>query len=138
MAGENRRKHGGYASAVSPVLRAFVGISVAELIGQTAGAARFARDPHFARTAGVAPIPVSSGRHDRHRLDHGGKSSAQPGIARHRDYTGTNRSRDPRLPRAQGSPGQEPVEAMRCLKRYLARHYHRLLQRPPGVVAHPK
>jgi transposase len=42
------------------------------LIGQTAGAERFKTDAHFARMAGVAPIPVSSGRHDRHRLDRGG------------------------------------------------------------------
>ena len=46
--------------------------SAAILIGQTAGAERFKSDAHFARLAGVAPIPVSSGRHDRHRLDRGG------------------------------------------------------------------
>jgi transposase len=47
-------------------------LCAAILIGQTAGAERFATDAHFARVAGVAPIPVSSGRHDRHRLDRGG------------------------------------------------------------------
>ncbi len=39
---------------------------------EAAGAQRFPSDAHFARTAGVAPIPVSSGRHERHRLDRGG------------------------------------------------------------------
>lgn len=47
-------------------------LCAAMLIGQTAGAERFHSDAHFARIAGVAPIPVSSGRHDRHRLDRGG------------------------------------------------------------------
>jgi transposase len=47
-------------------------LCAAILIGQTAGAQRFPSDAHFARTAGVAPIPVSSGRHERHRLDRGG------------------------------------------------------------------
>jgi transposase len=47
-------------------------LCAAILIGQTAGAERFASDAQFARVAGVAPIPVSSGRHDRHRLDRGG------------------------------------------------------------------
>ena len=37
-------------------------ITAAILIGQTAGAERFPTDAHFARMAGVAPIPVSSGR----------------------------------------------------------------------------
>lgn len=47
-------------------------LCAAILIGQTAGAERFRTDAHFARVAGVAPIPVSSGRQDRHRLDRGG------------------------------------------------------------------
>jgi transposase len=47
-------------------------LTAAILIGQTAGAERFKSDAHFARLAGVAPIPVSSGRTDRHRLDRGG------------------------------------------------------------------
>jgi len=47
-------------------------LCAAILVGQTTGAERFASDAHFARAAGVAPIPVSSGRHDRHRLDRGG------------------------------------------------------------------
>ena len=47
-------------------------LTAAILIGQTAGAQRFHSDAHFARMAGVAPIPVSSGRKDRHRLDRGG------------------------------------------------------------------
>jgi transposase len=53
-------------------------LTAAILIGQTAGAERFKSDAHFARLAGVAPIPVSSGRTDRHRLDRGGNRQLNP------------------------------------------------------------
>lgn len=58
--------------AYRPELLEETGCGPAILIGQTAGAERFKSDAHFARMAGVAPIPVSSGRQDRHRLDRGG------------------------------------------------------------------
>src|SRR5204863_474973 len=44
----------------------------AKLIGEIAGVARFASDAKLARLSGAAPIPASSGRTDRHRLDPGG------------------------------------------------------------------
>ena len=44
----------------------------AKLIGEIAGIDRFTTDAQLARLAGCAPIPVSSGRTDRHRLDPGG------------------------------------------------------------------
>jgi transposase len=56
-----------------PYLLAEQGLGVltaATLIGRTAGAERFPTDAHFARHAGVVPIPVSSGRKD-HRLHRG-------------------------------------------------------------------
>src|SRR4051812_9180641 len=57
-------------------------LTAAKLIGELAGAQRFASDGQLARTAGVAPIPVSSGRRDRHRLDRGG--NRQLNLALHR------------------------------------------------------
>ena len=47
-------------------------LTAAKLIGEIAGVERFATDAKLARTAGSAPIPASSGRTDRHRLDRGG------------------------------------------------------------------
>ena len=44
----------------------------AKLIGEIAGVDRFTSDAQLARISGCAPIPVSSGRTDRHRLDPGG------------------------------------------------------------------
>lgn len=47
-------------------------VTAAIIIGHTAGAKRFPTDAHFARHAGVAPIPASSGNTQRHRLHRGG------------------------------------------------------------------
>jgi hypothetical protein len=86
--------------------------------------------------AGVAPIPVSSGRKDRHRLDRGGNRQINRAL---HVIAITRGRRDPAtreyLQRKEAE-GKSGSEAMRCLKRHLARHYHRLLLPPPQRVAH--
>ncbi len=52
------------------------------MIGEIAGADRFASDAKLARAAGDAPIPVSSGRTNRHRLDRGGNRQINAAIHR--------------------------------------------------------
>jgi transposase len=105
-------------------------LTAAKLIGELAGAERFATDAQLARTAGVAPIPVSSGRRDRHRLDRGG--NRQLNLALHR--LAVNKGRlDPQtadyLKRKQAE-GKTRMEALRCLKRHLARRIWQLLRGP--------
>jgi len=59
---------------VAPQLLAEKGLGVliaAKLTGEIAGIDRFTSDAQLARISGCAPIPVSSGRTDRHRLDQG-------------------------------------------------------------------
>jgi transposase len=46
-------------------------LTAAKLVGETARARRFRSRAAFARTNGTAPIPVSSGRNDRLRLNRG-------------------------------------------------------------------
>ena len=109
-------------------------LTAATLIGRTAGAERFATDAQFARHAGVAPIPISSGRKDRHRLHRGGDRQLNRAlhviaITRARIDPQTRAYLDRK--RAEGKGNRE---ALRCLKRHLARHIHRLLSMPP---AHP-
>ena len=118
---------------LAPQLLALRGCGVltaAKLIGEIAGAARFASDAKLARTAGAAPIPVSSGRTDRHRLDRGG--NRQLNCALHRLAVARGRL-DPQtaayLARKQAE-GKTRREALRCLKRHLARHIWRLLREP--------
>ena len=108
-------------------------LTAAKLVGEIAGADRFATDAKLARAAGIAPIPASSGRTDRHRLDRCGNRQINAAIHRMavtrarcdpqtRDYIARRRSE-----------GKSTREAIRCLKRYLAGHVWRLLQ-PPNPV----
>ena len=57
-------------------------LTAAKLVGEVAGAGRFASDAKLARAAGVAPIPVSSGKTNRHRLDRGGNRQINATIHR--------------------------------------------------------
>ena len=106
-------------------------LTAAKLIGEIAGIHRFATDAKLARLAGSAPIPASSGRTNRHRLDNGG--NRQLNCALHRLAVSKGRL-DPEtaayLARKQAK-GKSRREALRCLKRHLARRVFRLLQPPP-------
>jgi transposase len=114
----------------APELLELVGCGVltaAKLIAETAGAARFASDAKFARLAGVAPVPASSGKRLRHRLDRGG--NRQLNCALHRIAVCQGRVHPPAqefLERKQAE-GKSRREALRCLKRHLARRVWRLL-----------
>jgi transposase len=105
-------------------------LTAAKLVGEIAGAARFASDAKLARAAGLAPIPVSSGKTNRHRLDRGGNRQINAAIHRiavtrarchpeTRDYIARKRAE-----------GKTTREAIRCLKRHLARRIWHLLQPP--------
>lgn len=99
----------------------------AKLIAETAGASRLDSDAKFARLAGVAPIPASSGMRTRHRLDRGG--NRQLNCALHRIAVCQGRVHPPArefLERKQAE-GKSRREALRCLKRHLARRVWQLL-----------
>ncbi len=105
-------------------------MTAAKLVGEIAGAHRFATAAKFARAAGIAPIPVSSGNTSRQRLDQGG--NRQINAALHRVIVTRARCH----PETQDyiarkhAEGKSNREAIRCLKRYLVRHVWRLLQPP--------
>jgi transposase len=105
-------------------------LTAAKLVGEIAGAERFATDAKLARAAGVAPVPASSGRNNRVRLDRGG--NRQLNCALHR--LAVNKGKwDPvsaeYLARKQAE-GKSRMEALRCLKRHLARRVWNLLNHP--------
>ena len=101
-------------------------LTAAKLIGEIAGIARFSSDAKLARTCGAAPIPASSGRTDRHRLDRGGNrqlNCQQLNCALHR-LAGTKARLDPATAAYiahKRAEGKNRSEALRCLKRHLAR-----------------
>jgi transposase len=109
----------------------------AKLVGEIAGAQRFATAAKLARAAGVAPIPASSGNTHRQRLDQGG--NRQINAALHRIIVTRARCHQPTrdyIARRRGE-GKSTREAIRCLKRYLARHVWKLLQPPHPGTGHP-
>jgi transposase len=112
-------------------------LTAAKLLGEVAGIERFATEAKLARAAGVAPVPVSSGKTNRHRLDRGGNRQLNTTIHRialtrarchpeTQDYLARKR--------AEGKTG---LEAMRCLKRHLTRRVWHLLQPPYPIHATP-
>jgi transposase len=127
---ELEREIAAIAAQQAPQLLAQPGcgaLTAAKLIGEIAGAERFSSDAKLARAAGVAPIPASSGRRDRHRLDRGG--NRQLNCALHRWAVTAGRI-DPvtaaYLSRKQAE-GKTRMDALRCLKRHLARRTWQLL-----------
>ena len=95
---------------------------------------RFASDAKLARAAGVAPIPVSSGRSDRHRLDRGGNRQLNAALYRiaitpARYHPGACAYLDPKR-----GEGKSRREAIRCLKRLLVRVVFNTLKASPALT----
>ena len=129
-AAELEREIAASVRAQAPQLLAFPGcgaLTAAKLLAETAGVARFASDAKLARLAGVAPIPASSGKRNRHRLDRGG--NRQLNCAVHRIAVTQSRIHQPArefLARKRAE-GKSTREALRCLKRHLIRRIWLLL-----------
>lgn len=109
-------------------------ICAALIIGHTAGAQRFPTDGHFARHAGAAPIPCSSGQRQRvYRLNRGGDRQLNHAL----HIIAVTRARtDPATAayiQRKLAEGKTTKGALRSLKRHLARHIHRLLTTPPTI-----
>ena len=130
-ANELERELGRIMRAQAAPLLALPGCGVltaAKLIGETAGAGRFADEARLAMHAGAAPLPASSGNKHRHRLNRSG--NRQLNCALHRIAVGQGQHHPPArdyLTRKQNE-GKNRKEALRCLKRHLARTVYRLLR----------
>lgn len=102
-------------------------LTAAKIVGETAGIDRFRSEACFARAAGTAPVPVCSGRTDRHRLDRGG--NRQLNLAIHTiALTQARLNPEARafLDRKRAA-GRTWREALRCLKRHITRRIYNLL-----------
>ena len=106
-------------------------LSAAKLLCEIGPIDRFRSDSQLARHAGVAPLDASSGKHQRHRLDRGG--NRQLNCALHRIAVTQGRVHAPArayLERKQNE-GKTRREAIRCLKRQLARTVYTTLKNEP-------
>ncbi|MFG1740517.1 transposase, partial [Micromonospora chalcea] len=98
---------------------------------------RCRNDAAFAMLAGVAPIPASSGKTVRYRLNRSGDRQLNRALhtitlSRLRYDEPTRAYADRR--RAQGKTDRE---IKRCLKRYIARDLYRRLEAPPQPLDAP-
>jgi transposase len=109
-------------------------IVAAQLIVAWSHPGRLRSEAAFARLAGAAPIPASSGQTTRHRLSRGGDrqlNRALHTVILHR------RLHDPATKdyiARRVAEGKTPRDAVRLLKRYLARHLYRLLEQQEPLM----
>ncbi|MGH3847198.1 MAG: transposase [Pseudonocardiaceae bacterium] len=107
-----------------------VGIVVAsELLSAWSHQGRFHSEAAFAKVAGVAPVEASSGRVVRHRLSRSGDRQLNAALhtvvlTRWRQEAKTQAY----VARRQAE-GKSDREIRRCLKRYVARHLYRVMER---------
>ena len=119
---------------LAPRLLAATGTGV-EVAGQllvTAGdnPQRLRSEAAFAMLCGAAPLPASSGKTQRHRLNRGGGRDANSAL----HLAVTSRMRMDPVTKAyvarRTAEGHSKLEILRCLKRYLAREVYYLLKPP--------
>ena len=118
-------------SAVAPRTTALLGLgtlTTAQLLSTLGqNAERIGREAAFAQLCGAAPIPASSGKTNRHRLNPGGDRQANAALyliavcrLRYCERTKAYAAR-------HTAEGRSKREILRCLKRYIAREvYHTL------------
>ncbi|MFB7128297.1 IS110 family transposase [Kitasatospora sp. NPDC056273] len=127
---------GPLAKQAAPQLLALFGIG-SETAGQLLASAgdnpeRMRSEVAFAHLAGVAPIPASSGRTHRHRLNRGGDRAANNALhtivlvrMRYDERTRAYVAR-------RTKEGMSKKDITRCLKRFVAREVYRALTNTPA------
>ena len=97
---------------------------------------RIRSEAAFAKLCGVCPVPASSGKTNRHRLNRGGNRRANAALyrvalVRMRHHPPTREYIERR-----NAEGKSPREIRRCLKRYIAREiFHHLCAAKATVTA---
>ena len=121
-------------AAVAPALLELPGcgaVTAAKLLAEIGPISRFKSDAQLARHSGVAPLEASSGKIQRHRLDRGGNRQLNAALYR----IAITQSRYHPAARAylerKQAEGKTRREAIRCLKRLLARTVFNTLKTSP-------
>lgn len=119
------------AAEQAPELVAIPGcgpLTAAKIVAEVAGIDRFPSPAKLARYGGVAPVPVSSGARQRHRLDRAG--NRQLNCAVHRIAITQARLHPPaqQYLARRIAEGKSAREARRCLKRHLVNVIFKAMQ----------
>ena len=125
------------AAKLAPALLELPGcaaVTAARLLAEIGPISRFRSDAQLARHPGVAPLEASSGRTQRHRLDRGGNRQLNAALYR----IAITQSRYHPGARAylerKRAEGKSRREALRCLKRLLARVVYQTLKASPALM----
>lgn len=98
---------------------------------------RMRSEAAFAHLCGAAPIPASSGRTDRHRLNRAGDRQANAGL---HTIALTRLAHDPRTrayAERRAAENLKPKDILRCLKRLIAREMYHALCADLAEWTHP-
>jgi transposase len=121
----------------NPALRGAkgVGADVAAILLVAAGdnPGRIRTEAAFAAMCGVNPIEASSGKIVRHRLNRSGNRQANHALWRIVMVRMTNDETTKKYIARRKAEGRTQREAIRCLKRYVAREVYRLVVDPQAV-----
>jgi transposase len=128
-------------STAAPDLLAIKGVGTdiagALLVAAGDNPGRLHSEAAFASLCGVAPIPASSGKTNRHRLSRGGDRDANRALyllaLGRMGWDPPTRTYVTRRTAA----GLSKPEIIRCLKRYLAREIYRILVPTPAALLRP-
>jgi transposase len=125
------------AATVAPALLELPGcgaITAAKLLAEIGPISRFKTDAQLARHSGVAPLEASSGKNQRHRLDRGGNRQLNAALypiaitqSRYHPHARAYLER-------KHAEGKTRREAIRCLKRLLARAVFNTLKASPALT----
>ena len=112
------------------VARESIGYGSAAQLLITAGdnPERLKSEASFAALCGVSPIPASSGKTDRHRLNRGGDRAANSALHIVAIYRLRCDERTKQYVARRIADGLSKLEAIRCVKRYIAREVYSLIR----------
>jgi transposase len=96
---------------------------------------RIRSEAAFAKLCGVCPVPASSGKTNRHRLNRGGNRRANAALYRVALVRMRHHPPTREYIQRRTAEGKSPREIRRCLKRYIAREiYQHLCTEKPATA----
>ena len=104
------------------------------LIAAGSNPERLHSEAAFASLCGVSPIPASSGKTNRHRLNRGGDRQANAALYRIVVVRLRQDCRTKAYMRRRTGEGMNKTEVIHCLKRQVAREVFSALQHSAGII----
>ena len=124
--------------ATAPALVEAFGVgpdtAAALLIAAGSNSDRLHSEAAFASLCGLNPVPASSGKTNRHRLNRGGDRQANAALYR---IVVVRLCYDPRTQeymQRRTAEGMSKSEIIRCLKRYVSREVYSAIQKPAQLI----